>query len=201
MEDVGEAIREIHVELQNDRIAMGESARDQLMQARRIQDARLREVFMMEAVRSATDAKRVLMRNFSQNIFQIKGHAQKSDLQMLFDLKGEKDISRKAIDAFQDLVYITNAVQIECEGYAMLGEYEPCKECLEEFKLFIEENKLNERDTLLLLNENSSQKRIDIVNEFSDIAAKITTFDSTGKIDDSVCNLLTTKLVGGELDD
>ena len=28
----------------------------------------------------------------------------------------------------------------------MLGEYEPCKECLEEFKSFIVENKLNEQE-------------------------------------------------------
>lgn len=68
IEYVGDEIKEIHVELQNDRIAMAEGARDKLKQARLIQDARLREAAMLSVINSATDAKRVLMRNFSQNI-------------------------------------------------------------------------------------------------------------------------------------
>lgn len=191
IEHVGDAIREIHVELQNDRLAMAESARDKLLQAKKIQDSKLREVAMLDVIHSATDAKRVLMRNFSQNMFQIAEHSQKSDFLMVLDYKGEKDINRRAIDSFQALVYITNTVQIECEGYAMLGEYESCKECLDEFKGFIIENKLNERDTLLMLNENSSQKRIEVVNEFGDIASRITSFDSNGSLDHEVHELLT----------
>ena len=38
IEYVGDAIREIHIELQNDRLAMAESSRDKLKQARMIQD-------------------------------------------------------------------------------------------------------------------------------------------------------------------
>lgn len=203
IEYVGDAIREIHVELQNDRLAMAEGARDKLIQARLIQDAKLREAAMLDVIHSATDAKRVLMRNFSQNMYHITEHSQKSDFQMMLDFKGEKDISRKAIDAFQALVYITNSVQTECEGYAMLGEYEPCKECLEEFKSFILENRLNERDTLLLLNENSSQKRIEVVDQFTDIAARITAFDPKAHIEYSVHNLLTaeTEHTGGDSDE
>jgi len=182
---------------------MAEGARDKLIQARLIQDAKLREAAMLDVIHSATDAKRVLMRNFSQNMYHITEHSQKSDFQMMLDFKGEKDVSRKAIDAFQALVYITNSVQTECEGYAMLGEYEPCKECLEEFKSFILENRLNERDTLLLLNENSSQKRIEVVDQFTDIAARITAFDPKAHIEYSVHNLLTaeTEHTGGDSDE
>lgn len=190
IECVGDAIREIHIEMQNDRLAMTDSARDKLMQARRIQDTKLRETAMLEVISSSTDAKRVLMRNFSQNMHYITEHSQKSDCYMVINFKKEKDTSRKAIDAFQDLVYITHAVQTECEGYAILGEYEPCKECLQEFKTFIIDNKLNDRDTLLLLNENSSQKKIRIVDEFTDIAARITALDATGRIDYSVHDIL-----------
>lgn len=203
IEYVGDAIKELHIEFQNDRLAMAEGARDKLMQARLIQDATLREASLLDVIHSATDAKRVLMRNFAQNVHYISKHAQKSDLQMIFDFKGEKDVGRRAIDAFQALVYITNSVQIECEGYAMLGEYEACKECLEEFKSFIVENKLNKRDTLLLLNENSSQKRIKVVDQFTDIAARITTFDSKAQIDYSVHNLLVAGVehTGGDSDE
>ena len=202
IEYVGDAIREIHIELQNDRLAMAESSRDKLKQARMIQDAKLREVALIGVVNSATDAKRILMRNFSQNMSHIIEHSHKSDLQLILSPKGERDVSQKAIDSFQALVYITNAVQTECEGYAMLGEYEPCRECLSEFKTFIEENGLNKRDTLLLLNENSSQKRIEIVDEFSDIASRISAFDtSSGQIEFRMRDLLTAADEGGEEDD
>lgn len=53
------------------------------------------------------------------------------------------------------------------------------------------ENKLNERDTLLLINENSSQKRIEVVDQFTDIAARITDFNPKAQIEYSVHNLLT----------
>lgn len=202
IEYVGDAIREIHVELQNDRLAMAESSRDKLKQARMIQDAKLREIALLGVVNSATDAKRILMRNFTQNMHHIVEHSQKSDLQLILGPKNEKDVSPKALDAFQSLVYITNAVRTECEGYAMLSEYEPCRECLREFKSFIEENKLNERDTLLLLNENSAQKKIEIVDEFTDIAGRITAFDTVaGQIESQIRGLLTNSTDGGDDDE
>lgn len=200
IECVGNAIREIHIELQNDRLAKAESSRDKLNQARLIQDSKLREIALLGVVDSATDAKRILMRNFSQNLQLIEQHSNQSDLQLMFSSKNEKDVSAKAIDAFQSLVFITNAVQTECEGYAMLGEYEPCKECLMEFKDFIEENKLNQRDTLLLLNENSSQKRIEVVDEFSEIAERITAFETADRLDYQENELLT-DISDGENDD
>lgn len=176
IEYVGDAIREIHVELQNDRLAMAEAAHDKLLQTRTIQDAKLRGVALLNVINSATDAKRTLMRNFAQNMNYISEHSQKSDIKMMMNWKGERDVSQKAIDSFLALVHITNSVQTECEGYAMLDEYDACKECLNEFRTFIIENKLNKRDTLLVLNENSSRKRIEVVNEFSDIARRITVF-------------------------
>lgn len=69
-------------------------------------------------------------------------------------------------DSFQDLVAIINSVQAECEGYAILGEFEASKESLLQFKNFVSENQLDNRDTLLLLNKNTLQKKIPIVNEF-----------------------------------
>lgn len=183
IEYVGDAIRAIHIELQNDRLAMAEATRDKLMQARRIQDTKLRQSALIAAIQSATDAKRALMRNFSQNMRLIVEHSQRSELQLIMKSKEERDVGLKAMDSFQAIVYITNAVQFECEGYAMLGEYESCKECLDEFKTFIIENRLNQRDTLLLLNESSPSKRISIVNEFSQIASRITSFETVEKID------------------
>ena len=192
IEYVGDAIKELHVELQNDRYAMVESSRDKLKQSRMIQDSSIRKIALLEVVNSATDAKRTLMRNFTQNMNYIESNSKKTIWQLIGTSKG--DNSQKANDAFQLLVYITNSVQTECEGYAMMGEYEPCRECLIEFKSFIEENKLDQRDTLLLINENLEQekKNIEIVDGFSDIAERITTFDtSTNQIENSIRGLLT----------
>ena len=68
IEYVGDAIRGIHIELQNDRIALAESTKDKLLLAAKIQDTKLREVALLNVVNSATDAKRVLMRNFTENL-------------------------------------------------------------------------------------------------------------------------------------
>lgn len=178
IEQVGDSLQELRIELQNDRLAMAESARDKLFQARKIQDSKLREMAMLEVVHSATDAKRTLMRNFAQNLRYIKENSDKSGMALFFDPKRSKEISKKSIDNFQSLVFITNAVQTECEGYASLGEYESGTECLEEFRRFIIDNKLDNRDTLLLLNESSGQEQPVVIDEFSRIANNITTFEA-----------------------
>lgn len=51
-----------------------------------------------------------------------------------------------------------------------------------QFKNFISENHLDDRDTLLLLNENTPQKKIPIVNEFMIISERITNFDVSNMI-------------------
>lgn len=182
IEYVGDAIRGIHIELQNDRIALAESAKDKLLFASRIQDTKLREISLLNVVNSATEAKRVLMRNFSENLNFIAENSQKNDVQLLIEGKKGKDIPQKAADAFQALVSITNAVQIECQGYALLGEYEAAKECLLQFRRFITDNKLDDRDTLILLNENTPAKKMPVVNEFMKIANNITTFDASRQL-------------------
>ena len=79
---------------------------------------------MLNVVNSATDAKRVLMRNFTENLRFIAENSEKNDVKLLLEGKKGRDIPQKAADAFQALVSITNSVQIECQGYALLGEYE-----------------------------------------------------------------------------
>ena len=61
----------------------------------------------------------------------------------------------------------------------MLGEYESSKESLLQFKEFITSNKLDNRDTLLLLNENTPQKKLTVVDEFMKISERITSFDAS----------------------
>lgn len=182
IECVGDAIRGIHIELQNDRIALAESARDKMKFASKIQDTKLRETAILNAIDAATEAKRVLMRNFSENLQFIADNSEKSDVQLFVEGKKGRDIPQKVSDSFQDLVAITNSVQAECEGYAILGEFEASKESLLQFKKFIIENHLDDRDTLLLLNENTPQKKIPIVNEFMMISERITNYDASSMV-------------------
>lgn len=182
IECVGDAIRRIHAELQNDRIALAESARDKMKFATKIQDAKLREIVILNAIDAATEAKRVLMRNFSENLQFIADNSEKNDVRLFIERKKGADIPQKVSNSFQDLVEITNSVQVECEGYFILGEFEASKESLLQFKNFIIENHLDDRDTLLLLNENTPQKKMPIVNEFMIISERITNFDASNMI-------------------
>ena len=182
IEYVSDAIRGIHIELQNDRIALAESTRDKLLLAMKIQDAKLREIALLNVVNSATEAKRILMRNFAENLNFIAENSQKNDVQLLMEGKKGRDIPQKAADAFQALIAITNSVQIECQGYALMGEYDASKECLLQFRQFIIDNKLDNRDTLILLNENTPLKKMKVVNEFMKISDKITTFDANRQL-------------------
>lgn len=182
---IGEQIRGIHIELQNDRIAMAEGVMDKLKQAAKITDSKLRSMALLNIISSATDAKRTLMRNFTQNLLFVMENANKSELELLLEKKGTSaDISQKATDALQELSYITNTVKAECEGYAFLGEIEPCRECLVEFKDFVLSNKLDDRNTLLTLNGNTARDGTDIVNEFSGIANRISVLNNEDKLEE-----------------
>ena len=190
IEYVGDTIRGIHQELQNDRIALAESAWDKLRQARKIQDSRLRELAILGVVGTATDAKRVLMRNFIDDKKLLEDKGSRNMAVLIKDARKDKDIPNKAADAFQDIVSITNCVQIECEGFAMLGEYDACKESLLEFKSFILDNRLDDKNTLLRLNMNLQNKQPVAVDEFSDIAKRITDFDASSSIEYNMRSLL-----------
>ena len=178
IEYIGDAIRDIRKEFQNDRLALAESAWDKLRQARLIRDSRLREIAILDVISTATDAKRALMRNYTENYKAIEANSQKGLVRMTIDAKksSKGDSEQMAKDSFDDLIYITNSVQVECEGYTMLGEYEACRETLLEFRSFVLENRLNNRDTLLRINESAKTKHIDIVDKFSDISARISDF-------------------------
>ena len=109
---------------------------------------------------------------------------------MLRICKKGRDIPQKVNDAFQALISITNSVQIECQGYALLGEYEASKESLLQFRQFITDNKLDNKDTLILLNENTPMKKMPVVNEFIKIANNITTFDASRQISGHKINMI-----------
>lgn len=186
VQSLHEEMRDVRVDLQNDRLALADSAWDKLVQARIVEDTRLREALVMQAISSATDAKRTLMRNFTENLRYLQLHSNKGLLNPDTLKDGVTRTSRsRATDASQDLISITNAVRVEGEGYTILGQNAASQECLNQFKEFIEENHLDNRDTLLLINSNlaSGRKALEVVNRFEDIVHRITTLDKAKELD------------------
>lgn len=176
---IGNLICSVRDELQNDRLALADTAMQQLQQALLIEDASLRNNAILAVIHKATEAKCTLVRNYESNYQYLLKEKNKSFWQHL-NIKDETQI--KAKDAMKDMVAITNVVQIECAGYSALGEFEAEKKCLLQFKDFIEKNELSKRDTLLTINEAFELKNIEFVNQFESISKKISSFNNESLI-------------------
>ena len=183
IESVGESVRRLHEEIQGDRIALAESAWEKLLQARRMENARLRELATVNAIHSATEAKLLLMKGFERSKRFVEQNSGKGELQMLAEFGAKKDLNSMAEDAFQDIVALTNVVRAECEGYAMIGEYENARRSLDSFGEFIKRNHLDDRDTLLTLNGALKNKRVATVNQFGSIVKNIEGLRNKGMLD------------------
>ena len=177
-------IEGIRVDLQNDRLALAEGAWDKLMQARVIEDSRLRDALIVQAVSSATDAKRTLMRNFAESVKYLEAHSNERIDKKLISAVTQQNQSRAA-DAFNDLAQIANAIRVEGAGYAMLNQNEASMVCLGQFRDFITTNKPNERNTLLAINSHvpAGSKMPDMVDQFEDLALRITALDGVAQLD------------------
>ena len=178
IEYIGNEIKSIHTELQNDRLALTDASIQELQQAMLIEDSKLRSIALLNAINKATEAKCILIRNYKSNYEFIKKEKNKNWIAHIKDLHNDTEI--KAKDALMDIVSITNAVQIECLGYAALGEYESERECLSQFKSFITDNKLTDRNTLLTINEGLSVKQLKVIEQFETISNKISSFEENG---------------------
>ncbi len=163
---IEEKMANIQKELQEDRLALADSAWDKMLQSRCIEDNRLKAIAIQNAINSATEAKRVLMRNFAVS------------LEASIKTKKLKEAETKAADAAKDLVALTNCVHIEIDGYVYLGENNASVECLKEFLTFIKDNKLDDRNTLLRLNENLPRlsKVASLAEDFQGVVTRIEQF-------------------------
>lgn len=178
IESLNCAIKGIHIELQNDRIALAESAIDKMNQALKIEDIKLKEIAIINAILTATDAKRTLIRNFSQALNDSIIDSNKSELRMMLENIKSNDASNKANEAFQSLVIITNMVKLECKGYSILGESAAASEALKQFEKFIVNNKLDNKNTLIRLNGSTIKNKSKVVEEFYDITKRIKKFNT-----------------------
>lgn len=169
---VSEQLQELRIEINNDRLAKVDSAFELLSHANNIRSKRIRDMAIIDSMSNCLEVKHSLMRNFKNYIGFVKSNYKNS----IFS----KDCDQQAKDAFEALLFITRTVQLECMAYSMLGQYDICNECLERFNEFVIQNELNNRDTLILINENLKENRTDIVDQFVWISLQIESIRTTG---------------------
>lgn len=185
IEQVDRAVRQLGEEIQQDRLARVDTALDMFHQACYIEGIRDRNEYLREALNEATRAKALLIRNFTQQErFLEKGASKRSDA---------------ALRAMQDLVAITNAVNVQTQAHATLGERNAAMYCLQDFGRFIEMHNLNDRDTMLnLVGSVKHRDRTDgLVDGFLQVSANVEKVTKAFELGETV----TPKLIIGNVED
>lgn len=171
--DVQVGIANLHSELQDDRLALAESAWQQLQQAAQISDARVREAKLLSILSRATDAKCILYRAFANEKPFFDERKNQHWFPKLLDREAQNHGDEKSREIFSTLLAITKAVQIETTVYCLLGEQNVAAFCMKEFSDFIGANSLDSRETLLEMGSYSSSNQGTIIDAFTDIRQKI----------------------------
>jgi hypothetical protein len=171
--DVQRGIANLHSELQDDRLALAESAWQQLQQAAQITDARVREVKLLSILSRATDAKCILFRAFAAEKRFFDEREDKNWFSKLLDKEAQDSGDEKSAEIFNTLLAITKTVQVETTVYCLLGEQTAARLSMNQFSEFISANALDRRDTLLALNSFSNTDQRSLIDNFTDLQQKI----------------------------
>lgn len=162
----------LRIENQADRIALAESAWQQLQQAMLIEDSRLREIKILDIASAATQARCTLQGNFQAELALAMGKQGKT-----------KDWGKAANTAMVDLTVIALMAKTEYAAYRVLEEPQAANAALGQFKQFILDNKLEDAQTLRLLNSYSKGNREDIVRGFVKISGSVAGLQIEGRDD------------------
>lgn len=172
--DVQRGIANLHSELQDDRLALAESAWQQLQQAAQISDGRIREEKLLSISSSATDAKCILFKAFASEKRFFDERKDKNWFSKIVDKEAQNRGDEHSAEIFNSLLAITKTVQVETTVYCLLGEQNAARLSMKQFSDFISANALDDRDTLLALNSFSSSDQKNLIDNFSEIQRKIT---------------------------
>jgi len=153
---IQQGINELRRSLQDDRLAIIDSAWDQLSQAVKIEDSRLQEEKFLDALARATDAKCQLIRTFERDCATLEAQRNRSAFSRLIQKGAREEGEVNSGESLVSLAAITRAVEIEVATYSLLGEGESARISLEQFVDFTTRNKLDNRDTLLHITSFSS---------------------------------------------
>lgn len=171
--DVQRGIANLHSELQDDRLALAESAWQQLQQITQISDSRVREQKLISISSSATDAKCILFRAFESEKRFFDERKDKDWFSKLIDKESQNHGDEHSAEIFNSLLAITKSVQVETTVYCLLGEQNAARLSMKQFSDFISANSLNNRDTLLTINSFSNSDQKSIIDNFTEIQQKI----------------------------
>lgn len=171
--NVQRGIANLHSEIQDDRLALAESAWQQLQQAAQISDGRVREGKLLGILSSATDAKCTLFRAFASEKCFFDERKDKNWFSKIVDKEAQNHGDEHSAEIFNSLLAITRTVQVETTVFCLLGEQNAARLSLKQFSDFISANALDDRDTLLTLNSFSSSDQKNLIDNFIDIQQKI----------------------------
>lgn len=171
--DVQRGIANLHSELQDDRLALADSAWQQLQQVTQISDSRVREEKLLSILSSATDAKCILFRAFASEKRFFDERKDKGWFSKVIDKEAQDHGDEHSAEIFTSLLAITRTVQIETTVYCLLGEQNAARISLIQFSDFISTNSLDDRETLLTLNSFSDSDQKSLIDNFTEIQQKI----------------------------
>lgn len=171
--DVQRGIANLHSELQDDRLALAESAWQQLLQAAQISDSRVREEKLLNILSRATDAKCILFRAFESEKRFFDERKDKDWFSTLLDKEAQNHGDEHSAEIFNSLLAITKTVQIETTVYCLLGEQNAARLSMKQFSDFISANSLDDRNTLLALNSFNNTDQKSLIDNFTEIQQKI----------------------------
>jgi len=154
---IQDAILELTGSLQDDRIALCNSAHVQLLNSRVLQKPELRFHSYALAVKSAEDSRQMLMLSLQRDIKLL--HSQpKTKLKMFFSSDNGKQIASKLCEIERGFCYLTKATLIEASAYFDLNETEAMTHCVGAYLTFVDDN--FDSKTLLMLNSNSGSSKL-----------------------------------------
>jgi hypothetical protein len=191
--DVQRGIANLHRELQDDRLALAESAWQQLQQAAQISDSRVREEKLLSIVSSATDAKCILFRAFESEKRFFDERKDKDWFSKLIDKEAQNHGDEHSAEIFNCLLAITKTVQVETTIYCLLGEQNAARLSMKQFSNFISANSLDDRDTLLSFNSFNNSDQKSIIENFLEIQQKISALPLTIEGTQPLIDVLPTK--------
>lgn len=179
--DIQRGIANLHSELQDDRLALAESAWQQLQQAALISDSRIREEKLLDIVSRATDAKCILFRAFQseKRFFDERKDKDKPWFSKLQDKEAQDHGDEHSAEFFNSLLAITKTVQVETTVFCLLGEQNAARLSMKQFSDFIRANSLDDRDTLLTVNSFSNSDQKSLIDCFTEIQQKIAALPMT----------------------
>ena len=139
---------------QDDRIAICYSAEQQLINARIIRNEKIRQLCYVSAIKSAEDARNMLMLDLKRNLDFVNNLTEKKT-EMIFSKTSTNDVHKRIQEIDKGFSILTKATLVESAIFYELAEKNAMLNCLSSHVEFI--NKNFNRKTILKLNSNAKE--------------------------------------------